>query len=266
MKSNISYWCESKVNRLWLLIITQTETHVIQRHLKLNSRAVLTRNSSLSPLLLKTLIMLYRLGTSDVYGNTYDFMYQAEQSTEPSALFGRIMVLTRPVQDSEHSFNITAAAWIHSHSDVVVAAVSLELAEPPLSKKGHVKTKHSLSGDLTASSVLSSHLACHHNLKPFLKTNEAVPPAAQCPWRLPQLSLGNVPQISSSPPRNSPLRQRNLPAAGLALLHSSSWPLCNNTQHLTHSSGAISEANATVQFLFCTTTHRLIPRQPWDSE
>lgn len=66
MKSNTSCWCESKVNRLWLLIITQTETYVIQRHLKLNSRAILMRNSSLSPPLLKTLIMLYRLGASDV--------------------------------------------------------------------------------------------------------------------------------------------------------------------------------------------------------
>ena len=144
---------------------------------------------------------------------------------------------------------------------MVVAAVSLELAQPPPSKKGHVKIKNSLSGDLTASSVLSSHLAPHHDLKPFLKTEEAVPPAAQCPWRLPRLSLGNAPQISSSPPRNSPLCWRNLPATGLARLHSSSWPLCDDTEHLTHSSGAISEANVTMQFLFCM-THHLIPIQP----
>jgi len=141
-----------------------------------------------------------------------------------------------------------------SHSDVVVAAVSLELAVPLPSKKDHVKTKNSLSGDLTASSVLSSH----HDLKPFLKTNEAVPPAAQCPWRPAPLCLGNAPQISSSPPRNSPLHQRNLPAAGLAHLHSSFWPLCNDTKHLTRPSRAISEANVTVQFLFRTTAHRSI--------
>lgn len=170
------------------------------------------------------------------------------------------MVWTRLTRGSEHGLKITAAAWIHSHSDVVVAAASLELAEPPPSKTGHVKTKTSLSGDLTAHLVLSSHFAPCHDSKPFLTPNEAVSPAAQCPWRSALLSLGKAPQISSSPPRNSPLHQRNPPAAGLAHLHGSSWSPCNDTKHQTWSSGANSEANVTVQFQFCVTTHHWLPQ------
>lgn len=129
---------------------------------------------------------------------------------------------------------------------MVVAAVPLQLAESPPSKKGHVKTENLLFGDVTAPPALSSHLTPHHHVKLLLKTDEAVPPATQCPCRLPQLSPGNAPQISSSPLRNSPLCRRNLPPAGLVLLHSSSWPPCNDTEHLTRSSGAISAAKVTL--------------------
>lgn len=61
-----SYRCESKVNELWLLIITQTEARAIQHHFKLNSDVKLMRNSSLSPPLVKIPTGLYRLATSDV--------------------------------------------------------------------------------------------------------------------------------------------------------------------------------------------------------
>lgn len=47
-----------------------------------------------------------------------------------------------------------------------------------------------------------------------------------------------------------------------AHLHSSSWPLSNDSQHLTCSPGAIRKANVVAeQFLLCTVTHSLISTQ-----
>lgn len=74
MKSNTSYWCESKGSKLWLPVITRTEIRVIQCHLKLNSNVLLMRSSSLSPLLIKTPTRSYRLGTWGVVGKPYSYV------------------------------------------------------------------------------------------------------------------------------------------------------------------------------------------------
>lgn len=259
MISNTPYWCESKVNRLWLLIITQTETHVIQCHLKLNSRVILRRNLSLKPLVLKILITLYRLGTSDVLRQHLWLCVPSWGGYQTWPLIWRTVVWPCLTQDSEHGFNFTAVPWIQCHSDEVVTAVPPELDEPPPSKKGYVKTKNLLSGDLTVSLVLSSLPAPSPSLKLFLKTYEAVPNA---PGDCPNSPL-EMPLESGLPHPENPLC-----AAGMsqpAHLHSSSWPLGNDTQHLTCAPGAMGEANVVaVQFLFCTVTHSLIPTQPWD--
>lgn len=192
-----------------------------------------------------------------MYGNSSGFRYQAEYWTQP--LIWKNNGLNSPKTGLECGFTITTAAWVHSHSDVVVAAVSLEPAEPPPSKKGYVKTKNLLSGDLTTSLVLSSHLAPHQS-------------HFQRPMRL-YCQLPHAPGDGSHSPLEMPLKAalphrgiswRNLTAAGLLHLHSS-WPLCNDTEHLTHSSGATSKANVTIHFLFYTTTRHLIPNTPFNT-
>lgn len=93
--------------------------------------------------------------------------------------------------------------------DVVVAAVSPELDEPPPSKKGHVKTKNLLSGDLTISSALSSRKyqkysdfpTPSHGLKPFLKAHEA---ALNAPGDCPNCPL-EMPLESGLPHPKNPL-------------------------------------------------------------
>lgn len=158
------------------------------------------------------------------------------------------------MQDSEHGFHFSAAAWIQCHSDVVMAAVSPELDEPPPSKKGHVKTRSLLSGDLTVSLALSGLPAPSHSPKTFLKSDEAV---TQCPWRLPQLSLGNAPRIRSSPPRKSPLRWRNVPASTSSqlLLAAWQWHPASDTFSRSHRWGKRGGS---------TVTRSLIPTQPRD--
>lgn len=165
-------------------------------------------------------------------------------------LLWRAVVWPRLTQGCEHGFNFPAAAWIQYHSDVAVAAVPPELDEPPPSKKGHVKTKNLLSGDLTVSLAPSSLPTPSHSLKPFLKANEAAPNA---PGDCPNSPL-EMPLESGLPHPENPLCAGGMSQP--ALLHfSSSWPLGNDTQPLTRSPGAISEANTVAeQFPLYTVT------------
>lgn len=128
-----------------------------QSDIKVKS-VILRRN--LKPMVLKTLIMLYRLGTSDILWKHLWFYVPSWGGYQTWPLTWRTVVWPRLTQGSEHGFNFTTAAWIQCHSDVVMMAASPELDEPPPSKKGHMKTKNLLSGDLTVSSVLfkPSHL------------------------------------------------------------------------------------------------------------
>lgn len=150
---------------------------------------ILRRN--LKPRVLKTLIMLYRLGTSDILWQHLWFYAPSWGGCQTWPLTWRTVVWPCLRQGSEQGFNFTTAAWIQCHSDVVVVAVSPEPDEPPSSKKGHMKTKNLFSGDSTVSSVLSSLPTPSHSLKPFLKAVRLDPSPLETAPTLPWKCLSN---------------------------------------------------------------------------
>lgn len=158
---------------------------------------ILRRN--LKPVVLKTLITLYRLGTSDILWQHLWFYAPGWGGYQTWPLTWRAVVWPCLRQGSEHGFNFTTAAWIQCHSDVVVVAVSPELDEPPPSKKRHMKTKNLLSGDLIVSLVLSSLPTPSHSLKPFLKAVRLHPSpletAPTLPWKCPSNQAFPTPKI-----------------------------------------------------------------------
>lgn len=126
-------------------------------------------------------------------------------------------------------------------------------------KEGTHENQNLLSGDLTVSLALSSLPTPSHSLKPFLKANEATP---NIPGDYPNSPL-EMPLKSGLPHPENPLWAGGMSQP--AHLHSSSWPLGNDTQHLTCSPRATGEASVVaLQFLLCTVTHSLLPTQPRD--
>lgn len=128
---------------------------------------------------------------------------------------------------------------------MVVAAVSPELDETPPSRKGHMKTKNLLSGDLPVSWGLSSLPTPNHSLKPFLKAPEAAPNA---PGDCPNSPL-EMPSESGLPHPENPLCAGGMSQP--AHLHSSSchWQCQPASDMLTRSRGG--GKLVAVQLLLC---------------
>lgn len=233
MKSNMSYWCESNGNKLWLPVITRTEIHVIQRHLKLNSNVLLTRRSSLSPLLIKTPTRSYRLGTWGVVGQPYSYVpCRAEDRIRPCVWTSDGSNLHPG--DTEHGYDTQQQP---GPSDVAVAAVSLAPDEAWSStERRHERLKLALWW--LPGSVSLFQLPCSSpQLDAFSEARRRHTLTLLCVPRDGPGSPSRTPLEATLPQPGIPLRAGGIsrPLVEHGSLHSSSRSLCADTEHLTHS-------------------------------